>query len=305
MSLIVSMVPLMPHFAGKGQGKQQKTGCYHGFTIVSAPMTATGTDYLAFGRALIEASPGARTICADAGGRRVWVKKTVPPKGRIWHVLQKFAAFVLRRPIMRCTVSEGGGGSLHMEAARLIEFRNKGFHVPEVLAVNDEMLVLSDAGPQLRAVLDKTEDREAQLALLQTAMVAMAGLHAAGMVHGRPYMRDMTWDGGTIGFLDLEENPLRVMPLRSGQARDVWVFLSAACRYARVPGPVTAYREEVIRALFEAYRPHASAEALEELRSFVKFLEPVQKFLQKNLWQQIGTDARQSVFANYCLTQLL
>jgi hypothetical protein len=118
-------------------------------------------------------------------------------------------------------------------------------------------------------------------------------------------MRDMTVEGGRIGFLDLEENPLRVMPLRSGQARDIWIFLSAACRYARVPGPVPAYREDVIKAVFAEYAAAALPETLAELGSFVRFLEPLGRLLQNHLWQQIGTDARQSVFTNYCLSAAL
>jgi hypothetical protein len=262
-------------------------------------------EYLQFGQGLIASRPASRTLCGELEGRRIWIKKTVPPKARIWHGLQKLIAFLLRRPILRSTVSEGGGGSLHMEAARLAEFRAKGFHVPEVLAVSDEMLVLTDAGPQLREVLDKTEDEAQRLALLKKAVAELARLHAARMVHGRPYMRDMTVEGGRIGFLDLEENPLRVMPLRAGQARDIWIFLSAACRYARVPGPVPAYREDVIKAVFAEYAAAALPETLAELGSFVRFLEPLGRLLQNHLWQQIGTDARQSVFTNYCLSEAL
>lgn len=261
-------------------------------------------DYHDFGNCLITANPLSRTICGDLDGRRLWIKQTVPPKARIWHRLQKILASLLGMPILRATVSAGGPENLRAEAERLRHFKSKGFHVPDVVAVYEDLMVMTDAGPQFRAWLDKTLDGETRCAALKKAIVSMAGLHAAGLAHGRPYMRDMTWDGKTIGFLDLEEDPVTVMPLVTAQARDIWIFLSAASRYARLPGSKMHYEDTLIKELYAEYARNANPAVLKELRIFALSLTRLRRILEhKLLWKKIGTDARQSVFINRCLEE--
>ena len=263
-------------------------------------------NYLDFGTCLVSAHPESRTICGNHEGQKLWVKLTVPPKARIWHTLQKIIAGISGCPILRATVSPGGTESLKMEAERLREFKSKGFHVPDVLAVYDDMLVLTDAGQQFREYLDKTTDSQKRRDALKSAMRSMGNLHRAGLAHGRPYMRDMTWDGNVIGFLDLEEDPVRVMPLTTAQARDIWIFLSAASRYARRPGHKGIYEDALIVELFHEYARDADKDVLKDLQQFVLFLKPLRRVLDnKYLWKKIGTDARQSVFINRCLEECL
>jgi len=263
-------------------------------------------DYHDFGVCLLSAHPNSRTISGEHDGRTLWIKQTVPPKARIWHTVQKLVAAAFGLPILRATVSEGGSHSLKMEADRLAQFKQLGFHVPDVIAVYDDIMVMTDAGPQLRARLDQTTDSETRITDLKAAINALAALHKAGLAHGRPYMRDMTWDGKNIGFLDLEENPVLVMPLATAQARDLWIFLSAASRYARRPGNKMHYEDALILDLFNEYKKSADPKILEELKEFVLFMRPLRKLLdRKLLWKKIGTDARQSVFVNRCLEACL
>ncbi|MDB5491493.1 MAG: serine/threonine protein kinase [Micavibrio sp.] len=259
-------------------------------------------DYIAFGRTLIAQYPQSRTIRGRGLEDNLWVKQAVPPKARIWHLLQKIIAICVPNPMLRATVSNGGGNALRMEATRLQEFRAKGFHAPEVLAFNDEMLILTHLGPQLRDALDQMKDAEQRLAVMKIATAELARLHNAGLAHGRPYLRDMTWDGDKIGFLDLEENPVDVMPLAFAQARDVWVFLSAASRFARVSQQENVYSPDTIFALLAEYRRHAGAAALPELAKFVHTMRPVRYLLERRwLWDRVGSDVRQSVFVTQCL----
>jgi tRNA A-37 threonylcarbamoyl transferase component Bud32 len=259
-------------------------------------------DYLEFGRSLIIQYPQSRTIRGSGVEDYLWVKQAVPPKARIWHVLQRAIAACIPNPMLRATVSDGGGNALRMEATRLQEFRAKGFLAPEVKAFNDEMLILTHLGPQLRHELDQMTNVDQRLAVMKIATAELARLHNAGLAHGRPYLRDMTWDGDKIGFLDLEENPVDVMPLASAQARDVWVFLSAAARFARDPNEKNVYRPDVIFALFAEYRRHARDAALRDLETFVRMVRPLRYVLERQwLWQRVGSDVRQSVFVTQCL----
>lgn len=259
-------------------------------------------DYHDFGVCLLSAHPQARTISGEHEGRTLWIKRPARPKARIWHHIQKLVAMVSDLPILRATVSDGGSHSLKMEAERLTQFKKSGFHVPDVLAVYDDIMVMTDAGAQLRAHLDQITDTETRTANLKSAVNALADLHKAGLAHGRPYVRDMTWDGKKVGFLDLEENPVLVMPLATAQARDLWIFLSAASRYARRPGEKMYYEDTLILQLFDEYKKSADPKVLAELKQFVLFMRPLRRLLdRKILWKKIGTDARQSVFVNRCL----
>lgn len=263
-------------------------------------------DYLEFGTCLISAHPKSRTISGDYQGRKLWIKQSVPPKARIWHYLQKILAAILGMPILRATVSAGHHENLLAEANRLRLFAEKGFHVPEVVAIYPDILIMTDAGPQLRQWLDNTLDQIKRFDALHCAMDALANLHAGGLAHGRPYMRDMTWDGTKVGFLDLEENPVTVMPLATAQARDIWIFLSAASRYARKPGDKAQYQPGLIETLFKTYCENAAPAVLAELKDFVRPLTPLGRFLSHPyLWKKIGTDARQSVFVTLSLANIM
>lgn len=263
-------------------------------------------DYRRIGQQLVTNNPDARTVCTEIEGRNIWFKQPVPPKARVWHFLQKGFSLLIPRPILRATVSKGGAAALRAEAARLVQFKEAGFHVPDVLAVHDDMIVMTDAGPQFRAALDTMPDYESRLMALKKAIRTMAALHKAGLPHGRPYMRDMTWDDEKLGFLDLEEDPLKVMPLHTAQARDVWIFLSAASRYALKNGCKKTYEGNLAAELYAEYAKDAAPETLAELESFVRFLSPLRKLLDRPLlWDHIGRDVRQSIYVNRCLEAYL
>lgn len=264
------------------------------------------TDYLQFGKNLTLAHPESRTMYGLLNGERIWIKQICPPKARIWHALQKILAATLRQPILRCTVSPGGPDALAREAERLVTFKAHGFHVPAVLARNEQMLILTDAGPQLREWLDNNKEPQKRRNALREATNALARVHKAGMTHGRPYVRDMTWDGHRIGFLDLEEDPVRVMPLPCGQARDIWLFLGSAARFARAPDNKYIYEEPLIMDLWAEYVRQTDPQVVDALKRFVRFLNPLRRWLENDfMWRHIGNDARQSVFVTRCLHRAL
>lgn len=252
-------------------------------------------DYLSIAQDLAAAQPLERTIHGQADGEDFWVKQSVPSKSRIWHSIQRWLAAILPYPILRATVSQGGGKGLQIEADRLTEFAQKGVHVPRVLAINNNLFVLNHLGPCLSHHLDNA-DTETRDALLIEATNALARLHNGGLVHGRPYLRDMTWDGTQIGFLDLEENPLSVMPLAAGQARDIWIFLSAVSKYARRNGDKYTYDYPIMDVVWNAYLPQANPDAINELRRFIRLIAPLVKPVKKYCWLKCGNDVRRATF---------
>lgn len=109
-----------------------------------------------------------------------------------------------------------------------------------------------------------------------------------------------------IGFLDLEENPVAVMPLSCGQARDIWLFLGSATRFARDRDDKCIYHEELIGELWQEYAAHTDPAILPALEKFVRFMDPLRALLEKPfVWRKIGNDARQSVFVTSCILMII
>ena len=125
------------------------------------------------------------------------------------------------------------------------------------------------------------------------------------MVHGRPYLRDMTWDGEKIGFLDLEEDPLTVMPIAAGQARDIWIFLSAVSKFSKNIGDKYSYNTHILDAVWETYLPNANPDTLKELARFIRLIAPLVNPIKKYAWKKVGSDVRRATFVTEYLRDRL
>jgi tRNA A-37 threonylcarbamoyl transferase component Bud32 len=141
-------------------------------------------------------------------------------------------------PILRPTFSTG---LLSEEAERLRQMHQAGISVPKVLAASDSQLVTEDVGINLETLIDRHPDQTRFY--IEAAIDALVHLHAKGFVHGRPFLRDMTFKEGKVFFLDLEESPLAAMPLSVAQVRDLLLFIFSLERhgYADVHGAMLRY----------------------------------------------------------------
>lgn len=135
-------------------------------------------------------------------------------------------------PALRPPPRHTGAESRDVEQRRLGELTRLGVHVPRVLGHGDDSLVLSDIGRTLAHRLRHGSPEEART-LLESAVAAIAQVHARGAYLGAPVARNLTVDNdGRIGFLDFEEDPGEVMPLLHAQARDWLVFTAGVARHA-------------------------------------------------------------------------
>lgn len=252
--------------------------------------------------ALVAAAGPTRVAPVDHGGRRYWLKRVTPAKATIWHRGQgAVARTVLRRwPVLLPTASAGGAAALRAEAARLSDFAARGVYVPDVVALADDYVLLADAGAQLKDVLDALPPTgTARVDLIAAAATALARLHAAGLCHGRPQLKDMVRGaGGRIGFLDLEEDPVAVMPLAQAQARDAWLFMGAAARYGASDD--TAFWAAVWGA-YERAAPVTTREALAQLVRGLRWARAVVAPIAPHA----GKDVRQAVTAQVVLERVL
>lgn len=143
-----------------------------------------------------------------------------------------------------------------------------GLPVAEVVMAGEGWMVLADAGPVLPVVVaDPGRDQAEKLAAFIAAGRALGRLHQAGLVHGRPAMRDICWDGHEARFIDLE----RFRPDRKGrfwQAADVLVLAQTA---------FTLWHAEPrwIAATLASYATHAPEGAMRRVRRLTRWLGPL------------------------------
>lgn len=185
--------------------------------------------------------------------------------------------------------------SLLSEANRLKRFAAASIPVPEVLDVATDHIVLSDCGSQLRTVLTGITNQKEQRAVLERAVANLAALHAAGLVHGRPHLKDMTLgEDGQIYLLDLEEDPLRVMTLSDAQMRDVWLLLASCAEFC----PDTF---DDLTSLLAVYQDASEHDIRRQARAFGRNLRWVRKLVDLAK----ARDASRDVFGAYWAIRVL
>jgi tRNA A-37 threonylcarbamoyl transferase component Bud32 len=91
------------------------------------------------------------------------------------------------------------------ERAGLKELAAEGIPVAGIAAEGPDWVLMPDAGPVLVALVADPHRTEAEtLHAFAAAGRALGRLHWAGLVHGRPAVRDICWDGTEARFIDLE-----------------------------------------------------------------------------------------------------
>lgn len=154
-----------------------------------------------------------------------WIKRAETKSKNTWRPLVHIVTKLLPWPILRLTATTGDGASVQKEAKRLLEWKNAGLPVPEVLEIKPEYILIADAGQSLRSWLTKETDPSCRLRVIKLAAQSLGTIHQLGFCHGRPFLKDIVYDGQRIAFIDLEEDPAKVMPLATAQSRDLLLFI--------------------------------------------------------------------------------
>lgn len=111
--------------------------------------------------------------------------------------------------------------ALKREIALVKAFGQRGAPVPRIVAEDDTCFIMNDCGPPIHRPVAANGSAEM---MWQSVGTALANLHALGLVHGRPAMRDICWDGQKITFLDLEAGA-KLKASKHDMTRDVLVLL--------------------------------------------------------------------------------
>lgn len=179
-------------------------------------------------------------LCAEAAiaENNVRIQRIETP-GQFYWVKQK-EELTLRMRIQK------GDPHRAFEAERqaLHTLVSAGMPVPPVIAEGKNYFVTPDCGPSLREMLrDAVTDR---LVAFEAAAKGLAGFHTKGLSHGRPSIKDITWNGKNTTFLDFERYAAK-RNCFSGHVQDVVILLFST--FAET-GRVT----EETDALVETYR---------------------------------------------------
>ncbi|WP_314093476.1 hypothetical protein [Selenomonas noxia] len=113
--------------------------------------------------------------------------------------------------------------------------------MPEVFAAGDEWLALADCGDNLIDVLgDADLPVQAAQTILSSAAENLAALHALGIHHGRPALKDMVWDGQEVTLLDFEDGIIVGLSREKRILRDLLIFMQSIFKEMGNDGPLLA-----------------------------------------------------------------
>jgi len=194
-------------------------------------------------------------------GRTAWLKSYGAPErsrrvaARAWNaIVDGLDVGPLRSPPRL-----GREDAKQLELRRIGELREAGVLVPEVLGEGRDTLLLGDIGPSLSRRLKNAADPRQVDTLVHAAVAAIVAAHRRGAYFGQAFARNITVSDGRIGFIDFEEDPLQIMPLRDAQARDWLMFTAGVSRHYEK-------RVDVLAGMIEQALPRVGEEVTREVQ---------------------------------------
>ena len=193
---------------------------------------------------LLAEHQGERIISFDFSGRKYWLKQPEQLHGR-----------------MRLLKSHPESALEH-ETEQLQQLAQHSAPVPEIIYAEHGCLVLEDAGPTLKQWISRHDISIAmRRQILLDSAEALAKLHQLGLAHGRPALRDISWQQGKVKFIDFEATASnKGLPYQ--HMRDLLVYIHSLYRYL---GPKNALIAEVIAK----YRQSGGEHIWQQCRTFL------------------------------------
>jgi len=150
---------------------------------------------------------------------------------------------------LRMRLQKGPGASaFERERQALHRLMDLDVPAPPILAEGPDFFVIPDSGIPLQEMVRKDlgADGERSTAFAEAAR-ALAGLHALGVSHGHPRLKDICWKDGRITFIDFERFSDK-LNTPYGHARDVATFVFSAIAEAGRATPELDRAREAYRA---------------------------------------------------------
>lgn len=211
-------------------------------------------------------SPDFRVRAVEVAGQRVWIKRYDTEAPGLAKRLHGFVSPLLFPAFLRNSAPASGSAGVARESAKIAKFRAAGLRTPAILYQSGSLMIQSDVAPTLWervAGMDVPSRRR----LLPKAFEALGQVHRAGLVHGRPHLRDMSFGEEGACFFDFEEEPEAVMPRAEAQARDLVLLM--------LPVAVLEPDIETQRDCLHAWTNAAPVAAIRSLNRMLRICGPV------------------------------
>ncbi|WP_394202212.1 serine/threonine protein phosphatase [Shewanella waksmanii] len=180
-----------------------------------------------------------RIVSFEHEGRRYWLKQAEKLTG---------AMRLLKQP---------ADIAIQTEIATLQSLAAKGAAVPELVSYGSDYLVVADVGRTVTQwAYDATTPKEKLRQVVVDSARALADLHQLGLAHGRPALRDISWQDGVVAFIDFEANQSQ-QHMHDQQVRDLLVYIHSLYRYLYehqdiVDEAIRTYRQTHGEAVWQA-----------------------------------------------------
>ena len=208
-------------------------------------MEVLETKIKAAAEAYMRERPAERVFSLEVDGEKYWVKRKLGNG---------------RKQLVKYSVEK----EFFYEIARMtIAARNCPELVPDMVVLTPDYMVTRDGGLTVKAWLDADISEEEKEILLEKAGASLACLHEKDIVHGRPALRDITWDGERMAFLDWE-NRMYAKSREEQKAIDFILMLQGIGR--------ENYKEEKGRmaAVLRGYTECGGAAVVQGAKDFLK-----------------------------------
>lgn len=194
-------------------------------------------------------------------GSPAWCKQYAPKRRRLRLALLRWIACRLRlAALLPPPPAPSAEVACARERAAIERLHALGARAPQLLAVEANLLVLSDLGETLSARCKAEPDPARRKDWVRRGFEAIVDLHRRGGCLSQAFARNLVCSDEGIGFIDFEEDPLDTMPLPAAQARDVLLYVYSTARFmdgdragyaallqAHLAGESAAVRVETLR----------------------------------------------------------
>ncbi|WP_071798620.1 lipopolysaccharide kinase InaA family protein [Natronohydrobacter thiooxidans] len=209
--------------------------------------------------------------------RLLQIARALPPR-RLTPITHEGKSYFVKMPeqhaSLRWRLQKGDPKAAFAREVELLRgFAAKGAAVARIVAAESDRIVLADHGTPLQSLVYRGQ---ADASLMQRTGAALAELHARGLAHGRPSLRDICWNDKDLTFLDLEAGA-RLHARTRDKARDLSLLLHSV--YATL-GTET----ELAELALQGYRAAGSETVWRKTQSLSRNLWWLEYLAQPGVW---------------------
>ena len=213
------------------------------------------------------------------GGRTFYIKRRKKKVKHIERILLKVVSLITGSVLWLAPKFDKNND---FEIHRLGELRAAGINVPQVVHIDQDFFVMSDAGVKLGEYLRNHPGKNSEEYLIKT-MIQLAHMHKKGFAHGGAQVRNYCVKDDAIFTIDVEED-YSSKHLEKLKIRDAVLLLYSTQR---------SFPNMNLQKMIDAYKSETGADIYDYMKRmarkyrFILFLEKPffqrQKYMKRNI----------------------